>query len=76
MDLLLKVKTIVANQLRMEVEDIADDASLVEDLGADSLDLVDIIMAFESEFDTTVPEEDIGDFRTIRDLAEYISTRI
>ncbi len=76
MDLLLKVKTIVANQLRLEVEDIADDASLVEDLGADSLDLVDIVMAFESEFDTIVPEEDIGDLRTISDLADYISTRV
>lgn len=73
MNMLEKVKEIVANQLRLEVENISDDSSLVEDLGADSLDIVDIIMAFESEFGTTVPEDDIADLRTIRDLADYIS---
>ena len=76
MDMTEKVKSIVAAQLRMEPEEIADDASLVEDLGADSLDLVDIIMVFESEFNTTLPEEDFSDLRTIKDLAEYISTRV
>jgi len=76
MDIIEKVKGIVAAQLRLEPQDIADDASLIEDLGADSLDLVDIIMVFESEFDTTVPEEDFSDLRTIKDLAEYINSRI
>lgn len=76
MNMLEKVKEIVANQLRLVAEDIADDASLVEDLGADSLDIVDIIMAFESEFGTTVPEDDIVDLRTVRDLADYISDHV
>ena len=76
MDMIEKVKGIVAAQLRLEPESIADDASLIEDLGADSLDLVDIVMAFESEFDTTVPEEDFSELRTIKDLADYISARI
>ncbi|MBQ5842891.1 MAG: acyl carrier protein [Clostridia bacterium] len=76
MDMIEKVKSIVAAQLRLEPESIADDASLIEDLGADSLDLVDIVMAFESEFDTTVPEEDFSELRTIKDLADYISARI
>ena len=71
-----KVKSIVAAQLRLEPESIADDASLIEDLGADSLDLVDIVMAFESEFDTTVSEEEFSELRTIKDLADYISARI
>lgn len=76
MDMIEKVKSIVAAQLRLEPESIADDASLIEDLGADSLDLVDVVMAFESEFDTTVPEEDFSELRTIKDLADYISARI
>lgn len=76
MDMIEKVKSIVAAQLRLEPESIADDASLIEDLGADSLDLVDIVMAFESEFDTTVSEEDFSELRTIKDLADYISARI
>lgn len=76
MDILEKVKSIVANQLRMDISDIADDASIIEDLGADSLDVVDIIMAFESEFDSAIPEEDIASLRTISDMADYISERI
>ncbi len=76
MDILEKVKSIIANQLRLEADDIADDASLIEDLGADSLDLVDIIMAFESEFNTTVPEEDFSELRTVSDLADYISSHV
>jgi acyl carrier protein len=76
MDMIEKVKSIVAAQLRLEPESLADDASLIEDLGADSLDLVDIVMAFESEFDTTVSEEDFSELRTIKDLADYISARI
>lgn len=76
MDMIEKVKSIVAAQLRLAPESIADDASLIEDLGADSLDLVDIVMAFESEFDTTVSEEDFSELRTIKDLADYISARI
>ena len=76
MDMIEKVKGIVAAQLRLEPESIADDASLIGDLGADSLDLVDIVMAVESEFDTTVPEEDFSELRTIKDLADYISARI
>lgn len=76
MEILEKVKSIVANQLRLEVSDIADDASVIEDLGADSLDVVDIIMAFESEFGSTIPEEDIASLRTINDMADYISERV
>ena len=76
MDMIEKVKSIVAAQLRLEPESLADDASLIEDLGADSLDLVDIVMEFESEFDTTVSEEDFSELRTIKDLADYISARI
>lgn len=76
MDILEKVKSIVASQLRMEISDIADDASIIEDLGADSLDIVDIIMAFESEFGSAIPEEDIASLRTISDMADYISERV
>ena len=76
MDMLEKVKEIVASQLRLEASEIADDASIVEDLGADSLDLVDIVMAFESEFDTEVSEDDLPELRTIRDLADYISGKV
>ncbi len=75
MEMLEKVKAIVASQLRLEAEDIADDASIIEDLGADSLDVVDIVMAFENEFGTTVPEDEIADLRTVRDLADFISSR-
>ena len=68
-----KVKSIVVEQLGVAEDQVTPEAKFVEDLGADSLDIVDIIMAFESEFGTTVPEDDIADLRTIRDLADYVS---
>ena len=52
----LRVKAAVAEQLGMNVEDINNDASFMEDLGADSLDLVELVMSFESDFGITIPE--------------------
>ncbi|MBR5495348.1 MAG: acyl carrier protein, partial [Psychrobacter sp.] len=53
----LRVKAAVAEQLGMNVEDINNDASFMEDLGADSLDLVELVMSFESDFGITIPDE-------------------
>ncbi|WP_025435266.1 acyl carrier protein [Peptoclostridium acidaminophilum] len=68
-----KVKTIVADQLGIdEVDDIGMQTSLIEDLEADSLDAVEIVMAIEDEFDIEVPDEDAENFKTIKQICEYI----
>lgn len=71
-----KVKGIVAEQLDVEVEDIAMETSLMKDLDADSLDAVEIIMALEDEFDVEVPDEDAEAFKNIGDIVNYIEEKI
>ena len=62
----LRVKSAVAEQLGMNVEDINNDASFMEDLGADSLDLVELVMSFESDFGITIPDEDSAELTTVQ----------
>lgn len=67
-----KVKELLAAQLKLDAASIDDDASILDDLGADSLEVVDMLMTIESEFGITVPDEDVTLLRTVRDVARYI----
>ena len=66
------VKTILAEQLDANEDDITLETSVIDDLGAASLDVVDIIMSLEEEFDLEVPDEDIETIKTVGDLVKYI----
>ncbi|MGI6697944.1 MAG: acyl carrier protein [Clostridiales bacterium] len=67
-----KVREIIADQLGVDEEEISSDARFIEDLGADSLDLVELIMALEEEFDLEIPDEDAEKIGTVGDAVEYI----
>ncbi len=67
-----KVKEIIADQLGIDEEEIVSDASFIDDLGADSLDLVELIMALEEEFDMEIPDEDAEKISTVGDAVDYI----
>jgi acyl carrier protein len=67
-----KVKDIIAEELGVEREKLTDDASFMEDLGADSLDQVELVMAFEKEFDIDIPDEEAEKLRTVGDALKYL----
>jgi acyl carrier protein len=67
-----KVREIIINELGVEAEKVTNDASFVEDLGADSLDTVELVMAFEEEFGIDIPDEDAEQMRTVGDAISYI----
>lgn len=67
-----KVKDIIAEELGVEREKLTDDASFMEDLGADSLDQVELVMAFEKEFDIDIPDEEAEKLRTVGDALRYL----
>ena len=75
-DTALRVKAAVAEQLRMNVEDINNDASFMEDLGADSLDLVELVMSFESDFGITIPDEDSAELTTVQKAIDYVQAQL
>lgn len=70
-----KVRLIVREQLGLSEEEIADDAAFIEDLGADSLDIVELIMAMEEEFDMEIPDDDAERIITVQDAIDYIEKR-
>lgn len=67
-----QIKKITAEQLNVSENDIELSTSFIDDLGADSLDLVDLMMALEEEFDIEVTEEDVEDIKTVSDAVEYV----
>jgi acyl carrier protein len=67
-----KVRTIICEQLDLEEDKVTLDSNILEDLGADSLDIIDLIMSFEDEFDIEVPDEEIEGIKTVGDLVKYI----
>lgn len=67
-----RVKEIIVNELGVEAEKVTDDASFVEDLGADSLDTVELVMAFEEEFGIDIPDEDAEQMRTVGEAVSYL----
>lgn len=69
---LQKVQDVVSKQLSVDSSKVTADASFTGDLGADSLDLVELVMAFEEEFDVDIPDEDTEKLQTIGDAVEYL----
>lgn len=67
-----RVKKVVVEQLGVKEEDVSPQASFVDDLGADSLDTVELVMALEEEFDTEIPDEEAEKIRTIQNAIDYI----
>ena len=71
-----RVKKIVSEQLGIEDEDIAAESSFVEDLGADSLDTVELVMAFEEEFKIEIPDEDAEKMLSVKNAIDYIKEKV
>ena len=71
-----KVKDILAEQLDIDEDLITLDSSIVDDLGADSLDIVDLVMSLEDEFDTEIPDEAIENIKTVGDIVHYIEEHL
>ena len=70
-----KVREIIIDELGVEADKVNAEASFVDDLGADSLDTVELIMAFEEEFEMDIPDEDAEQMRTVGDAVAYIANR-
>ena len=70
-----KIKSIIAEQLGVKAEEVTPEASFIDDLGADSLDTVELIMALEEEFSVEIPDEDAEKMTTVGDAIKYISEK-
>ena len=68
-----QVRVIIAEQLGIKTEEIKNDASFVDDLGADSLDTVELVMALEEEFDTEIPDEEAEKITTVQNAIDYVT---
>ncbi|MEM2031093.1 MAG: acyl carrier protein, partial [Archaeoglobaceae archaeon] len=67
-ELMERIKEIIADKLGVDIDEVTDDADLIDDLDADSLDLVDLAMAIEDEFGVTIADEELEKIRTVRDI--------
>lgn len=74
-DTLSRVKKVIVDQLGVSADQVLVDASFTEDLGADSLDTVELIMALEEEFDLEIPDEDAEKIQTVKNAIDYITAR-
>ena len=70
-----KVKSIIVEQLGVDEEEVTADASFVDDLGADSLDTVELVMEFEDEFEISIPDEDAEKIQTVGSAIDYIASK-
>jgi acyl carrier protein len=71
-----KVKDIIANELGVEREKLTTEASFIDDLGADSLDIVELVMEFEKEFNIDIPDEEAEKLRTVGDALTYLNSKV
>jgi acyl carrier protein len=71
-----KVKEMLCEQLDVEEDKVALESSIVDDLGADSLDVVDLVMSLEEEFDLEIPDEDVEGMKTVGDMVKYIEGKL
>lgn len=67
-----KLKDIIAEQLGVDADEVTNEANIQDDLGADSLDVVDLITTIEDEFDISIPDEAVEEIKTVGDIANYI----
>jgi acyl carrier protein len=74
-DIEAKVKEIIVEQLSVNPDDVTAEAKFLEDLGADSLDIVELVMAFEEEFELDIPDEEAEKIRTVGDAVAYIQAK-
>lgn len=70
-----KIKQTIAEQLGMNEDEVINDASLIDDMGADSLDIVELVMAMEEEFEMEIPDEDAEKIVTVQDIIDYVKGR-
>ena len=70
-----QVKSIVAEQLGVKEEEVTNEASFVDDLGADSLDTVELVMALEEEFDTEIPDEEAEKITTVQEAIDFVNSK-
>ncbi len=75
-DIEQKVKDIIVEQLGVNAEEVTRDASFIDDLGADSLDTVELVMAFEEEFNAEIPDEEAEKLKTVGDAIDYIQKKV
>jgi acyl carrier protein len=75
MEIADKVKEIISQQLDVDTANIKDDSAFIDDLGADSLAIVELVLAFEEQFEIDIPDEDTEKIRTVGDAVSYIKTR-
>jgi acyl carrier protein len=71
-----KIQAIVAEQLGVESKEVTTEANILDDLGADSLDVVELVMSLEEAFDIEVPDEDVEEMRTVGDVQRYVITAV
>jgi acyl carrier protein len=75
-DLSVRIQSIVADQLGVEQSEVTKDASILDDLGADSLDVVELVMTLEDAFDIEVPDDAVEEMRTIGDVQRFVESHI
>lgn len=75
-DVFERVKKVVVEELGVKPEEVVESASFTEDLGADSLDVVELAMAFENEFDIDIPDDDLAQIKTVGDASTYIQGKL
>jgi len=75
-DVLERLQTIVSNQLGIDKEKVIPSADFTKELGADSLDVVELVMSFEEEFDIEIADEEAGEMSTVQDALDYINANI
>ena len=74
-DILDRVKKVTVEELGVKEDEVVESASFTEDLGADSLDVVELVMAFEDEFQIEIPDDEVGEIKTVGDAVGYISKK-
>lgn len=70
--MLEKIKSMLAEQLNIDINSIKDDSRFIEDLGADSLDMVEMLMNLEDEFRVSIPDEEAGNIKTVKNLVDFV----
>ena len=71
-----RLRQLVSSQLGVELDEVIEDARILDDLGADSLDVVELVMAIEEAFDIVVPDEDVEGMQTVGDVESYLAGRV